>query len=93
MNRDEIIAMARVAGFVTGTRDLMDSAGSIQTVTAVSSINFLPELERLVTLAVGVEREACAALCEEDTEEAGNWSPSLVPGKVFARDIRARGDA
>jgi len=50
MTRDEIISMAREAGFVTGTRDLMDGAGSIPTVTAISVYNFLPELERLFAL-------------------------------------------
>lgn len=48
--KEQIIAMARKAGFTTGTRDYADGEGGIPYVTPVATGSCLNELERLATL-------------------------------------------
>ena len=50
MTRDDIISMAREAGFES--HDI--------------SLNFPKELERFAALVASAEREACAKLCESE---------------------------
>lgn len=58
MNRDDILRMAREAGFITGTRDYADGDGAMPFVQSVATGTFLPELERFYSLAVERERTA-----------------------------------
>lgn len=51
MNREDIIKLAREAGFES--HDI--------------SLNFPKELERFAALVAAAEREACAKVCEETT--------------------------
>ena len=67
MNREDIIRMAREAGFRVNTTE-----------------SLLEELERFAALVASAEREACAKLCEDSVEYAGD---------TLAEAIRARGQA
>ena len=67
MTQDEIIEMARQAGFI-------DADWNIRIV--------LPHLEAFAKLVAQHEREACAKVCEDSVEEAGD---------ELAWQIRARG--
>ncbi len=50
MKRDDIISMAREAGFVTGLRDYAYGDGSMPYVQSLATSTFLPELERFAAL-------------------------------------------
>lgn len=82
MNRDDIIRMAREAGFNEFTGGLRDD-GSRDTY-----LDCWPEqLERFFHMAQAAEREACADLCDEMHIEGDD-------NCGFAADaIRARGQA
>lgn len=69
MNRDDIIRMAREAGF--------EQAGhtSHQVFTAI--------IERFAALVAAAEREACAKLCEEQYEYYGH--DHVFAAKIRAR--------
>lgn len=72
MTRDEIISMAREAGFRTGSIEL-HSGAPLPFVAPVSATNCLPEVERLVSIAAAAERTAmayhrCAQLKKENDE-------------------------
>jgi hypothetical protein len=67
--KDEIIRMARKAGFI-------DADWNIRIV--------LPHLEAFAKLVAEREREACAKVCEDSVEYAGD---------TLAELIRARGQA
>jgi len=78
MNRDDIIRMAREAGFiVAGDPDdlsvIVDDNDCIAT----------NEVMRFAALVAAAEREACAKVCERKSPVKG--------GEVFAARIRERG--
>ena len=68
MNREEIIRIAREA-------KLSNEIGAF-------GYPYLPELERFAALVASAEREACAKVCEDSVEYAGD---------TLAEAIRARG--
>lgn len=68
MNRDDILRMAREAGFITGTRDYADGDGAMPFVQSVATGTFLPELERFYSLAVERERAARQSAQAENEE-------------------------
>ena len=78
MTQDEIICMARKAGFLTirhlsGRHDI--------------SGHSVARFERFAALIADVEREACAKACDEYDDDSGTgetWGPR------FATMIRAR---
>jgi len=88
MNRDDIIAMAREAGFVDGIVDIIgfDGFANFAALVAAAERNrnwtqkHWTDYERSIAAA---EREACAQLCLE-TEP--------FYGVMFAEVIRARGE-
>lgn len=69
MTRDEVIKMARDAGFATGTRNFANGSDSFPWVMPVGNLCCLVELERLVQAAfnagAAAEREECAKVCDE----------------------------
>ena len=84
MTQDEIIRMAREAGFETedwanGTHVIVYESGR--------EIDITNDLERFAALVAAHEREACAKACEEHGHcyECGG-------GLVIAEAIRARGN-
>ena len=92
MTRDEIIRMAREVGII----DFRDEEGSdyVQDV--------LNDLERFAALVAAAEREACAKLCDSESERGFfNWKNDIPQNKEFwnggqmfasqlAEEIRAR---
>ena len=79
MTRDEIIKLAREAGFAINTRtgDINASHGSYSWIIS-------RELERFAALVAAAEREACAAICEH----YDSWG--AIPRQA-AEAIRERG--
>jgi uncharacterized protein (DUF2126 family) len=75
MTRDDIIRLAREAGFVRVVATHAD--GSLTTTVAP-----IEELERFAALVAAAEREACAQLCDRIT-----WSNEA---KFFATAIRQK---
>jgi hypothetical protein len=70
VNKDDIMRMARKAGG--------DDWGIFQ--------DFMPEIERFATLVAETEREECAKMCEEISDE------EYYLGRQYADMLRARGD-
>ena len=88
MTRDDIIRMAREAGFKVG-----DNLSGITLVGAPNQIGLshltVDELAIFAALVAAAEREACAKLCDELRDEDG-FEPY---GTECAAAIRARGEA
>jgi hypothetical protein len=80
MNRDDIIRMAKEAGFVTDEADFIYPPK-----TPRRGIGL--EIERVIVLAAAAEREACAKYVAE------SFGKELVDGQDVAAAIRARGEA
>ena len=95
MNRDDIIAMAREAGFV-----IDDKARQHQPNCIFHTHHMVDELlERFAALVAAAEREACAQLCDEYVvpDSIAGAHPDYLIGKQMAfeqaaRAIRARGE-
>jgi hypothetical protein len=94
MTRDDIIKLAREAGFEKVVA--IDSNGT-RTVTIAP----IPELERFAALVAAAEREACAQVCEEECadpdDQFKNYEDTHTDGwqdgcNSCAWAIRARGD-
>lgn len=83
MIRDDIIRMAREAGFRAGHIELYNS-DPMPFVAPCSATDCMPELERFASIVAAAEREACASLCEHLGGMSSNW---------HAESIRARGKA
>ncbi len=69
MNREDIIRMARKAGF--------DYSGAELT---WESVICTEELERFAALVRADEREACAKVCEENADDhsEGDWDSACI---------------
>ena len=85
MNKDDIIRMAREAGFRAGHIELYNS-DNMPFVAPCSATDCMPELVRLAAIVAAAEREACAAICDEMS------GSDYLPHQCAAA-IRARGDA
>jgi hypothetical protein len=81
MTRDEIIEMARQAGFEIGESDHSESIFNPHT-TDEQRLN--AELERFAALVATAEREECAKVCEGRLQEGLSF-------EGCAAAIRARG--
>jgi len=89
MTRDDIIRLAREAGFVRVVATHAD--GSLTT-----TVTPIEELERFAALVAAAEREACAKLCEETArhnEEVECDIDLLIGNMECATAIRARGES
>ena len=64
MTRDDIIRMAREAGFRAGHIELHNS-DPMPFVAPCSATDCMPELVRFAALVAAAEREACARACED----------------------------
>jgi len=84
MNRDDIIRMAREAGYI----ELAKEAGWEY---ADDDHGFEP-LWHFAVLVAAAEREACAKVCEEnaDDDTEGEWDSACIN---CAYHVRARGQA
>ena len=80
MTQDEIIELARQAGFYVNDKLILDDAGR----TTVTN-----RMEAFAKLVTAKEREACAEVCET---RLGPTATDFY-GNVYAQAIRARGQA
>ena len=78
MTKDEIIRMAREAGFEKVVA--IDPDGS-KTVTVAP----IPELLAFANLVAAAEREACAKLCDRFQERGVGMQPAECAGAIRAR--------
>ena len=81
MNKEDIIRMAREAGFEVYETDVWITDGW-----------WLEELERFAALVAAVEREACAKVCEILEAEDESFYAEFSRAKDCATAIRARGE-
>ena len=70
MTRDDVIRMAREAGFRAGHIELYNS-DPMPFVAPCSATDCMPELERFAALVAAAEREACAQLVEKNADVCG----------------------
>ena len=94
MTQEEIIAMAREAGFRTGHIDL--TVGEpVPFIAPASGTSCIVEVQRLVALvaekAAAKEREACAQVCDRVAQDAALSNRRRCDADALARSIRARG--
>lgn len=93
MTRDEILSLARQAGFQTGVTYLADGTKAGDFAESVGA-NCLHSLEQFAALVAAAEREECAKACEAiEQEERRNWVPGSfcdVLRREAAASIRAR---
>ena len=101
MTRDDIIRMAREAGFRAGHIELYGSDPT-PFVAPCSATDCMPELVRFAAIVAAAEREACAKVCEEIEDdyrerESLRYAELKTDAQTGASDcahrIRARGDA
>ena len=98
MTRDEIIRMAREAGFRAGHIELYNS-DPMPFVAPCSATDCMPELVRFAAIVAAAEREACKQACEGlrgtvsmfATSKDRRLHNNAITCCVAA--IRARGDA
>ena len=86
MNHEEIIAMAKEAGFD------MSNLPSIRAANVYGEVN--DELARFADLVAAKEREACAQVCDASVKEWLRLDGShheLTEAQMLADEIRARG--
>ena len=83
MTRDDIIRMAREAGFRAGHIELY-SGGPLPFIAPTSATDCMPELERFAALVAAAERERLAMAAESRTD---GWC------SLTAEEIRERGES
>ena len=90
MTQDEVIELARQAGFLSGN---MHNQMNTSFITAIGK-TFEVELNTFAKLVAKKEREACAKLCEETICKAqDSWDRGVNTACTeLARAIRARGN-
>jgi hypothetical protein len=90
MTRDDIIRMAREAGFEEGYGNHLFPPGDYRE----EVVPVTDEIIRFAALVAKREREACAKVCEWEAAKLEQWHPreALEVG-ICAAAIRARGEA
>ena len=84
MTRDDIIRMAREAGFEAAEYGLNCTSG-------MYAYN-MKIVERFAAHVAAAEREACARVCEDEAEKwEGDDGPISTEARLCALHIRARG--
>ena len=92
MTRDDIIRMAREAGFRAGHIELYNS-DPMPFIAPCSATNCMPELVRFAAIVAAAEREACAQIVERNAAACRPHSELHDILSANAMAIRARGDA
>ena len=96
MSRDDIIRLARDAGFKASVGKTDKDGKYHPDVNALSRDVPVEWLERFAALVADAEREACAKVLEDTKEwKGGGWISTLSPQTktAIATAIRARGQA
>ena len=103
MNREDIIRMAREAGF-SDSNGVVHAAYQLESFAALVASaererltdSAMKSAEKAVEVAMALEREACAKLLEQAAEAAKNADPQgfvWQAVKASAEVIRARGES
>ena len=92
MTRDDIIRMAREAGFRAGHIELYGS-DPMPFVAPSSATDCMPELVRFAALVAATEREKCAAKMDAVAHQCRMEDADCEPFVYAAAAIRARGEA
>ena len=92
MTRDDIIRMAREAGFRAGHIELYNS-DPMPFVAPCSATDCMPELVRFAAIVAAAEREACAVKMDAIAHQCRMENSDCEPFVWAAAAIRARGDA
>ena len=89
MTRDDIIRMAREAGFRAGHIELYGS-DPMPFVAPCSATDCMPELERFASLVAAAERADCAAVCKNEAKRLADSADRLESrgSNYEARQIR-----
>lgn len=90
MKQEDLIAMAREAGFITSTVDI-DGGHSMRRVESVAR-SFAVELERFASLVAARTREECAALVQENADACDPGSLLQIYLASNAAAIRSMGE-
>jgi hypothetical protein len=88
MNRDDILRMAREAGFICLFPD--EAVNGIGTIYDSGDEEITEMMERFAALVAAAEREACAQMCDVLAWNAEYGSEEI---KIAALAIRERGEA
>ena len=91
MTRDDIIRMAREAGFRAGHIELYNS-DPMPFVAPCSATDCLPEIERFAAIVAAAEREACAEIAASTVCDEHLPTGIKIYGTRAAKAIRARGE-
>ena len=89
MTRDDIVRMAREAGFRAGHIELY-SGGPLPFIAPILATDCMPELERFASVVAAAEREACAQLVEKNADVCGPNTMLCDVLRGNAAAIRAR---
>lgn len=89
MTRDDIIRMAREAGFKAGHL-MLTNGGTVPFVSPVSATECLSELERFAAIVAAAEREACAQACQDVADDCWIGSAQHEAAKRCMNAINAR---
>ena len=92
MTRDDIIRMAREAGFRAGHIELYNS-GPMPFVAPCSATDCMPELVRFAAIVAAAEREACAKQMDAIARTCREENSDHEPFEYAAAAIRARGES
>lgn len=89
MTKDDIIRMAREAGFRAGHIELY-SGSPLHFIAPTSATDCMPELERFASLVAAAERAGCAAVCKDEAKRLADYADRLEShgSNYEARQIR-----
>ena len=89
MTRDDIIRMAREAGFRAGHIEIY-SGGPLPFIAPTSATDCMPELERFASIVAAAERADCAAVCKDEAKRLADSADRLESrgSNYEARQIR-----
>ena len=89
MTKDDIILMAREAGFRAGHIELY-SGGPLPFIAPISATDCMPELERFASLVAAAERADCAAVSKNEAKQLADSADRLESrgSNYEARQIR-----
>ena len=106
MTQQEIIELARQAGFfindkLTVTSPFIEDICISPMLKEFAKLiaekereaciaHAMTSAEKAIDVAIKLEREACAKVCEDDDSNAGEWHSETHVGGYFAKAIRAR---
>ena len=90
MTNEEILKIAREAGFQTGTTDYQDGNGVQHFIRPLAKENIIGDLLKFAAAMVLIEREECAKICESLIDEEWPNDDISLKAQECANEIRNR---